>query len=337
MPTPPSSGPAQADDLPPLRIGVSACLLGHKVRYDGQHKRDNFVAATLDQHVEFVPVCPEVEVGMPIPRPTLRLVRDSNKKVTDAPKLISEHGVDWTARMNRFAGRRVRALQKQQLSGYVLKSKSPSCGLERVRLYPPAEVGHQMPDKKGVGLFAAVLRTLWPNLPVEEEGRLNDPRFRENFIERVFAFHRLQALWRGRWTLGKLVAFHTAHKLALLAHEPAAYKELGRLVAAAKSVPRAELKARYEERFMAGMKKIATPGRNSNVLMHMYGYLRKELDERSKHELLGYIEDYRKGLLPLVVPITLLRHHVRHFGVEYLLGQTYLDPHPKELMLRNRV
>jgi uncharacterized protein YbgA (DUF1722 family) len=237
--------------------------------------------------------------------------------------------------MRAYAARRVRELERLELSGYVLKKDSPSCGMERVRVWPAKADGP--PSRDGRGLFAQVLIERMPALPVEEEGRLHDPRLRESFVERVFAFARLRALFAGRFRVGDLVAFHTAHKLVLMAHSQQAYAELGRLVAGAKRLARAALRERYQVEFMTALAAPATPRRHANVLLHALGYLRRGLDAASRAELLRSVEDYRAGLVPLVVPITLLRHHVRVLGVEYLAGQVYLDPHPRELMLRNHV
>jgi len=222
-----------------IRIGISSCLLGQEVRYDGGHKRDRFLTDVLGSFVEWVPVCPEVESGMGIPRPSVRLVRSG-----DDVRMIAERtGEDHTRSMRAFSRKRVAALRKLDLAGYVLKRDSPSCGMERVRVY--AEGG--MPEKKGRGLFAEALIDGMPQLPVEEEGRLNDAVLRENFIERVFAYRRLRDLFRGRWSVGSLVAFHTAHKLQLMSHEPKAYQQLGRLVGEAKGMDRDELRSRYIE------------------------------------------------------------------------------------------
>jgi uncharacterized protein YbgA (DUF1722 family)/uncharacterized protein YbbK (DUF523 family) len=311
------------------RIGISACLLGDEVRFDGGHKRDPFLTETLTPHVEWVRVCPEVEVGMGTPREALRLVRAAGN---DVRMLTTKTGVDHTDSMNAWAGRRVRELEREDLSGYVLKSKSPSCGMERVKVF--AIKGGA--ERSGRGLFAEVLMRHFPCLPVEEEGRLCDPRLRENFIERVFAYQRLRRFFCGRWTPGGLVAFHTAHKMTLLSHSTAAYGALGRLVAQ-QDRSRAALRDEYERGFMEALACLATPRRHTNVLMHMAGHLKKLLDGESKAELLACIEEYRLGLVPLVVPLTLLRHYVRRHNVSYLAGQTYLEPHPRELMLRNRV
>jgi uncharacterized protein YbgA (DUF1722 family)/uncharacterized protein YbbK (DUF523 family) len=311
-----------------IRIGISSCLIGCKVRFDGGHKKDDFLVNTFGKWVRWVPVCPEVEVGMGTPRESIRLVRDGTGVRLIAPK----SGSDWTARMLTYAVGRVAELEAEDLSGYVLKKDSPSCGMERVKVY-----GEGMPSKSGRGAFAEELLARFPNLPVEEEGRLCDPRLRDNFVERVFAYHRLKALFASRWTVGSLVAFHTAHKLQLMAHSPQAYTELGRLVAGAKALDRSEVERRYRDGFMQGLRAIATARRNTNVLQHIVGYFRTLLDDVSRIELLGVVEDYRQGLIPLVVPITLIRHYVRLHGVSYLAGQSFLAPHPKELMLRNHV
>ena len=317
---------------PPLRIGISSCLLGQKVRFDGGHKRDAFLVDTFGRYVEWVPVCPEVEVGMGTPREAVRL-----EKAASGPfpilMVAPKSGTDWTPRMTAFARRRVEELAALDLSGYVLKSNSPSCGLERVRLYGEGT----MPTRTGRGLFAEALASRFPTLPLEEEGRLSDPRLRENFVERVFAYRRLRELFSGRWTVGDLVRFHTAHKLTVLAHQPAAYTDLGRLVAGAKGRARGALQQEYEQRFMGALSKIATPKRQANVLQHIVGYFRDRLDADDRAELLSLIEDHRSGVVPLVVPITLIRHHVRRLGIEYLKGQVYLEPHPWELALRNHV
>jgi uncharacterized protein YbgA (DUF1722 family)/uncharacterized protein YbbK (DUF523 family) len=314
---------------PPIRIGISACLLGVKVRYDGGHKRDPYLVETFGRYVEWVPVCPEVEMGLGVPRETLRLVRTQG----DIRLIMPKTGADHTGTMRAHAKQRVAELAKEDLCGYVLKKGSPSCGMERVRVFDARGV----PAKSGRGLFAEALLQHFPLLPVEEEGRLSDPRLRENFVERVFAYRCLRTFFAGRWKVGELVAFHTAHKLLLMAHSPKAYETLGRLVASAKAVPRAELRERYEAKFMRALGAMATTKRHVNVLLHIVGHFRGQLDDDSRRELLVLIDDYRRGLVPLIVPITLIRHYVRRFGVAYLRGQVYLELHPKELMLRNHV
>jgi uncharacterized protein YbgA (DUF1722 family)/uncharacterized protein YbbK (DUF523 family) len=312
-----------------IRIGISACLLGQEVRFDGGHKRDSFLTDVLGKHVQWVPVCPEVEAGMGTPRETLRLVREG----ATTRMVTTRTDVDYTARMNAWARRRVAALEREDLDGYVLKKDSPSCGMERVKVF----TGPGPAVRDGRGLFATVLLANLPLLPVEEEGRLCDPRLRENFIERLFAYRRLKDHFAARWSARSLVAFHTAHKLSLLAHSTTAYRELGRLVADGGQRPRRELRQEYERLFMANLALPATPGRHANVLTHMAGHLKRKLDAASKQELAECIEEYRTGLVPLVVPVTLIAHHVRVHDVTYLAGQTYLRPHPRELMLRNHV
>jgi uncharacterized protein YbgA (DUF1722 family)/uncharacterized protein YbbK (DUF523 family) len=312
-----------------VRIGISACLLGQEVRFDGGHKRDRFLTDTFGRFVEWVAVCPEVEAGFGTPREAMRLV-----DVDGRLRLLTVRThADLTDRLDRYAERRVDELGVEDLSGYVLKSDSPSCGLERVKVYGRSTA----PKRTGTGLFAGQLRRRFPFLPLEEEGRLADPRLRENFVERVFAYRRARDLFESRWTPAGLVAFHTAHKLTLMAHSPVAYRSLGRLVARRQRLPPRELEARYFEGFMGALATIATPPRHANVLQHMAGYFKKLLDRREKTELAETIDDYRIGLTPLVVPMTLIRHYVRRYDVVYLSQQVYLEPHPKELMLRNHV
>jgi uncharacterized protein YbgA (DUF1722 family)/uncharacterized protein YbbK (DUF523 family) len=313
----------------PIRLGVSSCLLGNEVRFDGGHKRDRFVTDLLGKFVEWVPVCPEVEVGMETPRPAMRLVGGDN----DVRMVEIKSGLDHTEAMRRFSARRVGALQDLDLCGYILKKDSPSCGMTRVRVYGDKS----MPTRQGTGLYASALMAAYPNLPVEDEGRLHDAKLRENFIERVFAYQRLSHLFRGRWTRGQVVAFHTANKLQLMAHSTVAYRDLGRLVATLKQTPRLVFREQYATGFMQALTHVASRGRNANVLQHAAGHLKANLDSASRTELAKLIHDYRKGLVPLVVPITLIGHHVRRHEVDYLSGQVFLEPHPRELMLRNHV
>ena len=312
----------------PIRVGISACLLGQRVRWDGGHKSDPFLTGMLGPYVEWVPVCPEVEVGLPVPRDTLRLVRRGG----EVRMVMPRSGADHTEAMRAYAARTVRALEERDLCGFVLKKDSPSCGMARVKVY--GEDGGS-PARDGRGLFAEELLRRMPHLPVEEEGRLTDRRLRENFVERLFAFRRLKSFFARRWTIGGLVAFHSAHKLLLMAHSPAAYARLGRLVAEAKSHSRDAFRGRYESEFMGALAALATPGRHANVLQHMLGYVSPGLDADQRAEMQELIADYRRQLVPLLAPLTLLRHHVRRMQVGYLLGQVYLEPNPKELMLRN--
>ena len=311
------------------RLGISACLLGEKVRYDGAHKRDHFLTDNFGCFVEWFPVCPEVEIGMGVPRETVRLVGEPGD-----PKMIAEHsGTDWTDAMRRFAAVRVRDLAELKLSGYVFKKNSPSCGMERVRVYSSQD----MPARRGRGLFASAVMARFSLMPVEEEGRLNDPALRENFIERVFAYHRWQEALAGSKSAGALVEFHTRHKFLLLAHSERAYRRLGRLVA---DVKKNSLGTAYEEYgrvFMEALAIRASVKKHANVLDHMMGYFSDDLSAAERHELLDLIGDYRKQLVPLIAPITLIQHYVRKYQVTYLNQQIYLAPGPKELMLRNHV
>ena len=314
---------------PAIRMGISACLLGQEVRFDGGHKKDAFLTDVLAPHVAWVPVCPEVEVGMGTPRETLRLVREKGR----IRMVTTRSGVDHTDAMAAWSRGRVEALAAEDLDGYVLKKDSPSCGMERVKIYGGGGPG----VRDGRGLFAEALVARLPLLPVEEEGRLCDPRLRENFIERVFAYRRLKDLFGPRWSTGNLVRFHTAHKMALLAHSTTAYQELGRLVAHAATLAKPALRQEYESQFMATLSVPATTRRHTNVLSHMAGHLKALIDAVSRQELVATIEEYRQGFVPLVVPLTLIKHHVRIHQVGYLAGQVYLQPHPRELMLRNHV
>jgi uncharacterized protein YbgA (DUF1722 family)/uncharacterized protein YbbK (DUF523 family) len=313
----------------PIRVGISACLLGEEVRYDGGHKRDRYVTDTLANFFQWVPVCPEVELGLGTPRETIQLVQ-----LGDEVRLrTTRTDADLTDDMRRFARRRAAELARERLSGYILKKDSPSCGYERVKVRQP-----KGPAKRhGRGLFAAALLEQMPPLPVEDEGRLCDPRLRENWVERVFAYHALEGLFAARWKPRDVVEFHTRYKFALLAHSEPDYRELGRLVARAKSLSRAELREAYTAQFMTALSKPATVRRNVNVLEHLLGFFKRDLDAAAKRELLAHIDDYRRGLAPLVVPLTLVRHYVRLLDVRYLADQVYLNPHPKELALRNHV
>ncbi|MCA9519469.1 MAG: DUF523 and DUF1722 domain-containing protein [Myxococcales bacterium] len=313
-----------------IRVGISACILGQEVRFNGGHKLDRFIRDTLGQYVEFVPVCPEVEIGLGVPRETLRLVGQSGSpRRLVAPKSGSDH----TETMVSYAKRRVDELERLELCGYILQKSSPSCGMERVKVYPPTEGA--APIKEGRGVFADVLMQQLPLLPVEEDGRLNDPILRENFVERIFAYRRLRAFFASSWTIGGLVRFHAAEKLLLMAHQ--SYKRLGQLVANARNVERESLAREYRRGFLEAMASRSTVNKHVNVLQHIAGYFRGPLDPASRDEVHDLIEAYRSRMVPLVVVTTLMKHHIRTLELSYLSQQSYLNPHPRELMLRNHL
>jgi len=310
---------------PKIRLGISSCLLGQRVRYDGNHMHDGFITGTLGKFFEFVPVCPEVAIGLGVPRPPIRLIG-----LASAPRAvgIDDPALDVTDKLATYGNRMAQELI--DVSGYILKSKSPSCGMERVKVYRRGG----MSARAGRGVYATAFLVARPGLPAEEEGRLNDPRLRENFIERVFSYRRWQAEEAAGLTAARLVEFHTRHKLALLAHGTETYRQLGRLVARAGRKGLKDLADEYLRRFMDALARPATPARHANVMIHLMSYLKKELDAADKAELLELIHSYRAGEAPLAAPITLLRHHFRVRPHPYVARQTYLYPDPGELLLR---
>lgn len=305
------------------RVGVSECLLGRQVRYDGGHKRNDFLCDALGVEVSWVPVCPEVEVGMPVPRESMRLVGEVAR-----PRLITQHGIDHTEAMETWAERRIDALAAMRLDGYVLKKGSPSCGLERVRVY--AEGGGGGAPAAGSGVFAAALRRRLPSLPLTEEGWLFDERRRESFLDRVFTHARLREAFAVEGAgVGALVEQHAAHKLLLMAHSPSRAKALGRLVGVAAERPFAEVAEEYVAGAMEALAVNATRGKHANVLQHMVGYFRGATPADERDEILARIDEYRRGLHPLAVPLTLIVHHLkRHDPSEWLAAQVYLAPYP---------
>lgn len=329
----PQASAGMAGDGPePLPLLVSACLLGDPVRFDGQHKRDAYIVDTLGRYFRYVKVCPEVEAGMGVPRETVRLVADPARP--GAPRLVTGRtGIDWTGRMEAFARERLEALADEDLCGYLCKKDSPSSGMSRVKVYAATGI----PERAGSGVFTRLFMERFPWVPVEEEGRLNDPVLRENFIERVFRLRAWRDLARQGPDRGRLVAFHTDHKMLLLTHSRTAYTDLGRLVARARELPGDELYRRYGEAFLAALARPATRGRTTDVLQHMAGHFKNLIPTDDREELAEVVERYRRGLVPLVVPLTLLRHHIRRHDVPWLSRQVFLDPHPLELMLRNHV
>lgn len=314
-------------DLP--LIGISSCLLGNNVRYDGQHKLDRYLRDQLGSFVQFFPVCPEVECGLPTPREAMRLV-----DIDGEHRLMTQKtGIDHTNRMHHWAESKLNELEQLDLCGFIFKTRSPSSGMRSVKVYKPGGGASQT----GVGLFARAFMDRFPLLPVEDEGRLHDAGLKENFIERIFVYKRWQDLSRKGMTLSGIMDFHASHKLTLMAHSPKTLKELGSLVANGKKRAIKELGEEYFEALMAALKLIATTRKNTNVLQHVMGYFKKQLTSDEKEELTTLIEQYHQRLIPLVVPITLLNHYVRKYHEPYLAQQYFLHPHPVELMLRNHV
>ncbi len=312
-----------------IKLGISTCLLGEKVRFDGGHKLDRYLTDTLGQFVEYVSVCPETECGFGIPREPFRLVGEP-----DHPRLVtSRTNRDCTDRMVQWAGRRVAQLEKDDLCGYIFKSGSPSSGMERVKIYD----ANGVPAKIGTGIFARIFMDHFPLLPVEDEGRLHDPKLRENFIERIFALKRWREMRKQKESLKNLIRFHTVNKLLILGHSPDHYRRMGRLVAEGKELPIHELYSRYQDIFLEAFRLKTSSKKNSNVLMHMMGYFKDQISGDEKQEMLDIIDQYRREQIPLIVPITLIKHYVRKYDQPYLKEQTFLDPHPAELQLRNHV
>ncbi|MFC1856610.1 YbgA family protein [Thermodesulfobacteriota bacterium] len=311
----------------PVKIGISACLLGQKVRYDGAHKRDRYLTDTLGQFLDYIPVCPEAECGLGVPREAMRLVGDPVTPCLVTVKTKIEH----TDRMQQWAKNRLTKLEAEDLCGFIFKKDSPSSGMERVNVYDK----NGMPHKKGVGIFARAFMAHFPLIPVVEEGRLHDPKLRENFIAQIFTLKRWRETLSGNIRLGKLVDFHTRQKLLILSHSQSHYRTMGKLVSGGKTYRINELFAEYEKLLMEALKLKSTVKKNTNVLMHMMGHFKKQTSADEKQELLEIIDQYRDGLVPLIVPITLINHYVRKYQNTYLNAQTYLNPHPIALKLRN--
>lgn len=312
-----------------VRLGISTCLLGEPVRYDGGHKLDRYLRDTLGQYVEYLPVCPETECGLGIPRESMHLEGDPA-----APRLITTRSRrDVTGQMLTWAEKRLRELEAEDLCGFIFKSNSPSSGMERVKVSDE----NGMPRKIGVGIFAAAFMKHFPLLPVEEEGRLHDPWLRESFIERIFVFKRWREAVQRERTVNQIIDFHTRHKLLIMSHSPKHLSSMGKLVARAREIPAAELYDEYVRLLMEALKLRATIKKNTNVLQHLMGYFKKQLSPDEKQELLEVIDLYRRGHFPLIVPITLINHYVRKYDQPYLKSQHYLRPHPLELQLRNHV
>jgi len=312
-----------------IKIGISACLLGENVRWNGGHSRDRYLTDTLGLYVEYVPVCPEVECGMGVPRETLRLVGDP-----DNPSLVtSKTNIDHTDRMTKWARKKVKELEKENLCGFVFKKNSPSSGLFNV----PVKNFKGMPQKKGQGIFARTFTEHFPLVPVEEEGRLHDAKLRETFIEQIFTLMRWRNTLSTKESMGNLVDFHTRHKLLIMSHSPGHSKSMGKLVAQGKSLPMKDLFTQYETLLVSALRLKTTLKKHINVLQHIMGYFKKQLSPDEKQELFEIIAQYRQEHVPLIVPVTLLNHYVRKYKQPYLAQQVYLNPHPVALKLRNHV
>lgn len=307
-----------------IRLGISSCLLGERVRFDGNHKQDHYITGTLADVFDFVPVCPEVGIGLGVPRPTIHLIGTAQ-----APRAVgvNDPGLDVTDKLIRYGQHMAGRLD--DISGYLFKSRSPSCGMERVKLHDGPGGG-----KQAVGLYAREILRAHPLLPAEEEGRLGDPLLRDNFLERVFTYHRWQQLTARRLTPKALVDFHTRHKLAILAHGSEHYRLLGQMIAAVGDRPLRPLAEAYALQLMQTLRRRATPRRHTDVLLHLMGYLKRQLNAADKRELLELIHAYRQGHAPRIAPITLLKHHFRRHPNDYIAGQTYLNPDPCESKLR---
>ncbi|GII01329.1 hypothetical protein Pta02_33370 [Planobispora takensis] len=308
------------------RIAVSSCLIGEMVRFNGGHSRDRFLSGELDPHVDWVPICPEMEIGLGAPRESLRLERSP-----DGPRLVTRKTrADLTGPMALLATERAAALD---VDGYVFKSKSPSCGIHGIPIY----AGDAAVDRRSRGVFAARVMDTHPLLPVEDEGRLNDALLRETFVERVFAHARLRAFLESDWSPRDLVAFHTRHKMQLLSHDPVAYHEAGRAVALAGVLSRRELAAKYSTAFRTAFSRKASIGRHVNVLQHCMGMIGDSLDPARRADLMEVISSYQAGLVSLSVPVALIMHDAQGEGAGYVSDQTYFAPYPEELRLRNHV
>jgi uncharacterized protein YbgA (DUF1722 family)/uncharacterized protein YbbK (DUF523 family) len=310
-----------------ITLGISSCLLGQEVRYDGGHKLDRYLRDTLGQFVEYVPVCPEVECGLPIPREAMRLIGDP-----DAPRLITNKTkIDHTDKMKGWGVKRLAELDTLDLCGYIFKSRSPSSGMARVKVYD--EQG--MPSRYGSGIWAKMFMDRFPFLPVEDEGRLHDPKLREMFIERIFMYKRWRDSFADEQTMGGLVEFHTRNKMLVLSHSQDIYRQMGKLVGDGKKMDKGKLFDEYFGLLAKAMGLKTTIKKNRNVLQHMIGYFKKDLTSDEKQEFDQILDQYGQGQLPLIVPVTLINHYVRKFKQPYLGQQYYLNPHPQELSLRN--
>ena len=309
-----------------IPIGISSCLLGELVRFDGSHKRDAYINGTLSHYFDFRPCCPEVAIGLGIPRPTIHLVKINNEIRCVG---VKDPEFDVTDRLKEYASSQ-KGFQAD-LCGYILKKDSPSCGMERVKVYS----GNHQPNREGFGIYAHIMMQNNPLLPVEEEGRLGDPGLRENFIQRVYVLHRWKQLVAEGITPTKLTHFHARHKLIIMSH--ADYREMGQLLSRINKDNLLEIAEQDILLLMTTLKSIVTRGQHVNVLQHIQGYLKKELITDDKAELCELIERYRSGEIPLIVPLTLLKHHFRKSPDTYIEESYYMSPYPQELQLINQL
>lgn len=309
-----------------IPVGVSSCLLGNPVRFDGGHKRNHFVAQELVNWFEFTPFCPEMAIGLPAPRPTIRLMRKGEQVLLVESKASHKQ---YTEAMLSYAEKAQPKLQ--QLCGLIVTSKSPSCGMERIKVFNAS--GQPLPETRS-GLFTGYMLETMPWLPVEESGRLMDPRLRENFILRVFLLHDLYQNLAPSASVGQLMQFHSRHKLQLMAHSPAAYRELGHWVAQQQGQLSAETYQQYRLQLMSALKRPASKKGHCNVLMHIQGYFKQQLNHRQKSEVSALLEEYRTGMVPLLAPLTLLQHYLAEHPNSWLNQQSYLSPYPHQLRLR---
>ncbi|WP_104037223.1 YbgA family protein [Vibrio jasicida] len=309
-----------------IKVGISSCVLGERVRFDSGHKISNFVTKELDGYFSFVPVCPEVGVGMSVPRPTIRLVSNEERIALVETKNPDN---DHTDNMLTYSENKVNELQSEQLCGYIVCAKSPTCGMERVKVYSKNNAA-----KEGIGLYTRTLMEKMPWLPVEEDGRLNDPVLKENFITRIYCLNDFYESMGGEPTRGKIIAFHSRYKLTLMAHHPESYRSLGRLVADVVSYEIDDFFNEYRLGLMKALQNRASRKNNTNVLMHLQGYFKRSLTGKEREELATVISNYRTGLLPLLAPLTLIKHYLNTYPDEYLQQQKYLEPYPQEMRLR---
>ena len=324
-----AAGDFPARPEPPLLLAISECLLGSEVRYDGSGARSSFPHAALQGLFEYRGICPEVGIGLGTPRAPIRLVGE-----VAAPRVVGvkDPGLDVTEALADYG--RARAAELGGVVGYVLMKGSPSCGLFRVKVYPHdgTEVTGA-PTLKGRGAYAAAVTAALPDLPVEENGRLHDPVLRENFVTRTFAYSHWQALLARGLTRGRLVEFHSRYKYLLMAHSVPHYEQAGRLLSNLKEDLAGKARA-YLSVLMTGLANPAGRRNHANVLSHLQGYFKRALDGPARQELETLVHGYRRGELPLLAPLTLIKHHLREHPDEYLANQVYLDPHPGYLGLR---